>query len=58
MERLQINEKEFKIETEKKNIPDIIVNLVKSNIKIYKVYEERLTLEEAFLRKTGGNIID
>ena len=53
-----INEKEFKIETEKENIPDIIVNLVKSNIKIYKVYEERLTLEEAFLRKTGGNIID
>jgi len=28
------------------------------NIKIYSVTEDILTLEDAFLKKTGGNIIE
>lgn len=53
-----ISDTEFKITTSKENIPDIINTLVKNNIKIYKVYEEQMSLEEVFLKKTGGNVID
>lgn len=53
-----INENNFKINTNKENIPVIIEKLVKSKIKIYKVCEEVHTLEDAFLEKTGGNVID
>ena len=31
--------------------------LIEDNIKIYEIKEERLSLEDAFLKKTGGNII-
>lgn len=53
-----ISDTEFKITTSKENIPDIINTLVKNNIKIYKVHEEQMSLEEVFLKKTGGNVID
>ncbi len=53
-----ISDTEFKIKTSKENIPDIINTLVKNNIKIYKVHEEQMSLEEVFLKKTGGNVID
>lgn len=42
----------------KEEIPEIIEKLVKDNIKIYEVYQEEITLEDAFLKKTGGNVID
>ena len=47
----------FKIIIEKEKISDFIEKLVKSNIKIYEVKQEKISLEEAFLKKTGGNII-
>lgn len=53
-----IDENNFKINTNKENIPMIIEKLVKSKIKIYKVCEEVHTLEDVFLEKTGGNVID
>lgn len=43
---------------EKENVPDLVKQLVLQNIKIYSVTEDVLTLEDAFLKKTGGNIIE
>ena len=42
----------------REEIPEIIKDLVENNIKIYSVTENVISLEEAFLKKTGGNIID
>lgn len=52
-----INKTKFTINIEKKDVPDFVKQLVNNNIKVYQVYEEKLTLEEAFLKKTGGNVI-
>ena len=54
----KINENNIKIHANKKEIPAIIKKLVENNIKIYTVREETITLEDAFLKRTGGNIID
>lgn len=47
----------FKLIIEKENVPEFIEMLIKKNVKIYEIREERVSLEEAFLKKTGGNII-
>ena len=52
-----ISKTKFTINIEKKDVPDFVKQLVNNNIKVYQVYEEKLTLEEAFLKKTGGNVI-
>ena len=54
----KINENNIRIHVNKKEIPAIIKKLVENNIKIYTVKEETITLEDAFLKRTGGNIID
>lgn len=53
-----IDEHKIKVFIEKENIPDLVKKLVMKNIKIYSIQEDILTLEDAFLKKTGGNIID
>ena len=53
-----INETIFELKTEKEKIPSIIKKLIKENKLIYGVSEKTITLEEAFLNKTGGNKID
>lgn len=45
----------FSYHGSKEDIAGLIKALVKEGIDIYEVYEEKLTLEEAFLKKTGGN---
>jgi len=55
---LVIDEFNFEINTIKENIPTIIKKLVNSNIKIYKVCEKGQSLEDFFIEKTGGNIIE
>lgn len=57
-EAIILDERTFKITIEKQNIPEIIFNLAKNNIKIYEVKKEEKSLEEAFFEKTGGNKID
>lgn len=47
----------FKLIIEKENVPEFIEMLINKNGKIYEIKEERVSLEEAFLKKTGGNII-
>ena len=51
-------DKKIIIKATREEISEIIKKLVENNIKIYSVTENILSLEEAFLKKTGGNIIE
>lgn len=51
------DQKTFTLTMSKEEAPEIIETLVNKGIKIYEVKEEKLTLEDAFLKKTGGNQI-
>ena len=53
-----INDTMFGKILERDKVPELIKKLVENNIKIYEVRLKELTLEEAFLKKTGGNKID
>ncbi len=48
----------IKINLTKEEIPEIVSKLVNENKKIYKVCDDTISLEDAFLKKTGGNVID
>lgn len=52
-----IDNTHFKLIIKKEDVPGFIEMLIENNIKIYEIKEERLSLEDAFLKKTGGNII-
>ena len=54
----KVDETKALIKAEKEQIPEIINKLVKNKIKIYEVSPKEVSLEEAFLRKTGGNVIE
>ena len=54
----QLSETQFKINVSKEEIPPIVKKLVETNKKVYMVNEEILSLEDAFLKKTGGNVIE
>lgn len=53
-----VSDDEIRIHAQKEEIPDIISALVKNEFRIYSVTEDELSLEDAFLKKTGGNKID
>lgn len=53
-----IDEKTIKIHASKEEIPELIETLVMAKIKVYKVCEDQTSLEDAFLKKTGGNVIE
>src|SRR5574344_824906 len=48
----------IRVYRDKKDIPELLENLIENKFKIYEVQLEKLSLEDAFLEKTGGNIID
>ena len=52
-----LNDKEFKITCSEEEIMNIIEILIENQVKIYRIEDEKVTLEEAFLKKTGGNKI-
>ena len=54
----KINDNSFKIHINKESIPEIIKKLIENGVKIYTVKEEEISLEDAFLKRTRGNIID
>ena len=54
----EIDRKNVRVFAEKEEIPEIIEKLVGNNIKIYRVCEDEISLESAFLKKTGGNVIE
>ena len=53
-----ITEREVRVHIEKENVPLLLKELILRNVKVYSVAEENLSLEDAFFKKTGGNIID
>lgn len=53
-----LDERNIKIYRDEKDIPSFLEKLIKKGYKIYEVRENVLSLEEAFLQKAGGNIID
>lgn len=53
-----VDEKVIKVHSTKEEIPELIEALVEAKIKIYKVCEDQTSLEDAFLKKTGGNVIE
>lgn len=53
-----INDKVFKINIKKENVPDLVIDMVKNNIKIYEIKEDEKSLEDAFFERTGGNVIE
>ena len=50
----EVTKDKFSYNGDKEDISNIIKSLVKKNIDIYEVHMQELTLEEAFLKKTGG----
>lgn len=58
IEKAELIDKEnIKIQGEKSDVAIVIKQLVEAGIEIYKVEEEKVSLESAFLKKTGGNKI-
>lgn len=55
---LLINPNEVKVLVERNNVPNLVKKIVDNNIKIYSVKKDNISLEDAFLKKTGGNVID
>ena len=53
-----VNDKIFKINIKKENVPNLVEDMVKHNIKIYGIKEDEKSLEDAFFERTGGNIIE
>ena len=53
-----VNDKIFKISMKKENVPNLVINLVNNNIKIYEIKEDEKSLEDAFFERTGGNVIE
>ncbi len=54
----EVNEATFKLNINRDEIPGIVKKLVEADKKVYTVKEEILSLEDAFLKKTGGNVIE
>lgn len=53
-----IDENHIKVYVKKEEVPNIIKQLVEKGLSIYSVKQEELSLEDVFLKKTGGNVID
>lgn len=52
-----LNNNEFKISGSEQEVAKIVKKLVENNIDVYSVRHQMVTLEDAFLKKTGGNKI-
>ena len=53
-----INETAFRMKAKKEEIPTLIKKLVENDYSVYQVTPFQVSLEDAFLEKTGGNKID
>ena len=53
-----IDDSHFILNIQREEIPEVVAKLVSKKIPIYEVKENIVSLEEAFLNKTGGNKID
>ncbi len=53
-----IDDEHFEIEVDKKEINGILKVLLSNEYEIYSLYKVSMSLEEAFIKETGGNIIE
>ena len=53
-----LDEYNFEIQIKKEEVTEIISKLLNKNIDIYAIYPKTVSLEEVFMKKTGGNTID
>ena len=53
-----VDDKFVRFTTSKKDVPKVVKLLVDNQFNIYSIQEESETLEDVFLKKTGGNVID
>ncbi len=53
-----LTEREVRVYIEKEEVHLLLKELILRNVKVYSVAEENLSLEDAFLKKTGGNVIE
>ena len=53
-----LTEREVRVYIEKEDVPLLLKELILRNVKVYSASEENLSLEDAFLKRTGGNKID
>ena len=53
-----IDNTHIQVHSDRENIPFIIKKLVLQDVKIYAIKEDVISLEDAFFKKTGGNVID
>lgn len=53
-----LNDNMFRLKINREDIPALIKKLVSNDYLIYQVAEFQISLEDAFLEKTGGNTID
>lgn len=53
-----LNKEHLKIYVKKEELPSVTKELEKNQITVYTITQEEITLEDAFLRKIGGNNID
>lgn len=53
-----IDSESIRVYRDKEDINDLLSKLIKEEYKIYEVRLETITLEDAFLEKAGGNVID
>ena len=53
-----LDKQHIEVFKDEEEVAEFIALLVKHDVKVYEVIKEELTLEEAFMKKSGGNIID
>lgn len=53
-----LNQEHIKVYANKEELPSITRELEKNQITVYTITKEEITLEDAFLKKIGGNNID
>lgn len=54
----KISDFKIRIHADRKEIPEYINKLLEKKVAIYGIYEEEDSLEDAFLKRTGGNVIE
>lgn len=52
-----VNKEIFEVQATREEIAKIVKILVTNNVSVYGIEEEKVSLEDAFLKKTGGNKI-
>lgn len=53
-----LDKQHIEVFKDEEEVAEFVALLVKQDIKVYEVIKEELTLEEAFMKKSGGNKID